>query len=112
MFRSIIAIAALVASVSASANYEWWYNAAACAALFDVVGMNEERQAIVAESEDRVSRLASATEGFSAGGKWRAGYNYWSREKLYLSTNFDGEAAELKATKYIVQFKCFQYVPD
>jgi len=116
MMRLLIAIAALLVSISASANYdetyEWWYNAGGCAALFWGVGMGEERRAIEAGAEARASRLGSAVEGYKAGRQYDRAYNLWFGFREDLKETLDADQVEKSLYKHIVQTNCFQYVPD
>ena len=91
--RFLIAVATLVASVSVSAN-----------------SASEN----IAEAGSKASRLESAIEGYHASGEFDRGHSYWMGFSMALAEDedFDVEEVVTSASKYVVQFICFQYVPD
>ena len=108
--RFLIAVAALVASASASANYKWWELAAACDTFFIWGDRPTEAKSIRAEAQRKASLLGSAAEGYEAGVSYEMERIFW--HKILRTNKDDGYDAQTQAKSEIVDRNCFQYVPD
>ena len=108
--RFLIAVAALVASASASANYKGWEFAGECDAFLIWGDRAAEAKAIRAEAQSKASLLGSAAEGYEAALAYEASRDYTHR--FFRAYESNGGDPQNKAKVEIVDRNCFQYVPD
>lgn len=111
MIRSVIAVAALVASVTVDANYEHWENAGACYHLLISVGKGGDAKAMqndIFQKFEEMDSTASTVPVMS----YKQG-----TDRFFVLIGDMLEEAGLDATQrwagdLIAQLDCFQYVPE
>ena len=109
--RSLIAIAALVASVSVNASYEHWENAGACYHLLITVEKGDDARAMqndIYEEFSQMEPMASTVPVMS----YRQGVDRFFVLIGDMLKEAGVDATQRWASDLIAQFDCSQYLPE